>query len=122
AVAARLVATERVLDEVEEALVAVGARLRRAVVAALEPAHEVGVGDERPRDGDAVAGAVADRAGDHRGRLEAARAEDGDRHRSLERSCAGEVDALDAEPLHRPLPPPAEAGVEGPGLEDEVVT
>ena len=49
------------LDDVDEALVAVGARLVRAILAGGELLDEVVVGDQRPRhaDGVAVASAIA---------------------------------------------------------------
>src|SRR6266508_5535245 len=119
--AALVVAAERVLDEVEQALVAVRARPRRGVVPLLEEAHEVGVGDERPTERDAVAVAALDRGRDHRSGLEAAGAKDGNRDRLLDRAGRLQVDPLDPESSARPLPPPAEDRAERPGAEDDVV-
>src|SRR5882724_11823048 len=57
---ALLVAAERVLDHVDQALVAVGTRPGRPVAAGLEVLDEVVVGDQRAGHADAVAVAVVD--------------------------------------------------------------
>src|SRR4029453_12807745 len=67
-----VVAAERVFEEVREALVAVRAGVRRPVVALLEQAEEIRVGEERSGDRDGVARPALDRLLDHRRRLEAA--------------------------------------------------
>src|SRR5438270_10067817 len=59
--AALLVAAERVLDHVAQALVAVGARSRRPIQAGRELVDEIVVGDQRPGDADAVAVPLFDR-------------------------------------------------------------
>src|SRR4030065_1728560 len=59
-----LVAAERVLDHVDEALVAVRAGPVGAILTSLERADEIVVGDEGPRDADGVAVAATDGAGD----------------------------------------------------------
>src|SRR5437773_43605 len=57
---ALFVAADRVLDDVHEAFVAVGAGRRRTIASGREPLHEIVVGDERPRDADAIAVAPFD--------------------------------------------------------------
>ena len=105
----------------EEALVAVRARPRRAVEPLLEVADEVGVGDERARDRDAVAVAALDRAGDHRGGLEAAGDDDRDGDDLLHGARVGEVDSLDLAGSVRARPPPGEGLGEHGRAEGEVV-
>ena len=68
AVTALVVTTDRVLEHVEEALVAVRARPRRPLVARREERHEVGV-QQGPGGGDRVAVAALERRLDNRGGL-----------------------------------------------------
>ena len=87
----------------------------------LEVADEVGVGDERAGDRDAVAVAALDRARDDGGGLEAARDDHGDGDEVLDRARVGEVDPLDVALGVRPCPPPAEDLGERRRAEGEVV-
>ena len=89
------VAPQRVLDRVDQALVAVRARLLGARRAGGEDLHEVVVGDERPGDRHAVAQAVGERLLDDGRGLESAGAEHRDRDRLLDPVRVGQVHPLD---------------------------
>ncbi len=90
-----VVAAERVLDHVDQAPVAVGARLVGTVLPAAEDLDQVVVGDERPRGAHRVAVAALDRLADHRRRLEPAGADHRDVDRLLDGARVGQVLAFD---------------------------
>src|ERR1700749_4565520 len=75
-VALLLVAADRMFHDMDQALVAIGAGTLRLVAAGPPLLHEIVVRDQRPGNADPVALVQGDRLADHRGRLEAAGAED----------------------------------------------
>src|SRR6266496_1899151 len=118
--AALLVAAERVLDDVDQALVAVGTRPGRPVAAGLEVLDQVVVGDQRTGHADAVAVAFVDRLADDRGGLKPARTDHRHVDGPLDLARVRQVQPLDplAPVLH---PPEAEQLAERPGQEDQLV-
>src|ERR1051326_3070929 len=81
--AREIVAAERILQHIQQALVTVGAGAWGPVVALLEQPDQVVVGDQGPRDRDRIAGALLDRLPDDGSGLEAPGAEDRDLRETL---------------------------------------
>src|SRR5687768_11357767 len=85
----RLVTAERVLDGVDETLVAIGAGTPWAVFALREHLYEVVVGDQRPGDGDGIAQSAGKRLLDDRRGLKSAGAQNGNFHGLLDAMRVG---------------------------------